>query len=368
MLTFKYLSIIVNSGLALFLSSPLGAQERDWEKQWSEILAVAKKEGKVVVHGPVVPAARQTIPAKFQARFGIPVEYVSGRSSELAAKLRVERRSGLSTIDVYLSGFGTAATILYPEKMLEPLRPGLILPEVVDPSKWKSGKLWFMEPEDQYILRLFNMVSNPFNINTRYVRPQELRSVKDLFNPKWKGKISSYDPTGQGPGRSLAARWYVQFGEEFIKKLYVDQRPMISRDDRQLTDWLARGTYPIGIGTREEEVRRLQEEGFSVITHSFVDDAGHTGTAEGTLALMNRAPHPNAALIFVNWMASKEGLETYAKAMLAVSTRNDVDESFLPAERIPKRNVKYFDSADWNYTIHTKEKIERRIQEILTQR
>jgi len=366
--TFKYLSIIVNSGLALFLSSPLGAQERDWEKQWGEVLAAAKKEGKVVVHGPVIAAARQTIPAKFQARFGIPVEYVSGRSSELAARLRSERRSGLFTIDVYLAGFSTAATILYPEKMLDPLRPALFLPEVVESSKWKSGKLWFMDPEDQYILRLFNMVSNPFNINTRYVKPEELRFVKDLFDPKWKGKISSYDPTGQGPGRSLAARWYVQFGEEFIKKLYLDQRPVISRDDRQLLDWLARGTYPIGIGTRDEEVQRLREEGFPVTPHSFVDDAGHTGTADGSLALMNKAPHPNAARLFVNWIASKEGLEVFARALLAVPTRNDVDQSFLPPERIPKPNVKYFDSSDWNYTIHTKEKIERRIQEILTQR
>jgi len=140
MATLKYVSVLVNGFLVFSLSSLLWAQERGWEKQWKEILAGANREGKVVVHGPVVPAARQTIPAKFQARFGIPVEYVSGRSSELAAKLRVERRSGHFTLDVYLSGFGTAATILYPEKMLDPLRPGLILPEVVGSSKWKSGK------------------------------------------------------------------------------------------------------------------------------------------------------------------------------------------------------------------------------------
>jgi iron(III) transport system substrate-binding protein len=352
----------------LFLAVPLWAQEKNWEKQWSEILAAARKEGKVVVHGPVVPAARQTIPARFLARFGIPVEYVSGRSSDLAVRLRIERRVGLSTIDVYVSGFSTAATILYPEKMLDPLRPALILPEVVDPSKWKKGKLWFMDPEDRTILRLFNMVSNPFNINTRYVKPEELRVIKDMLDPRWKGRISSYDPTGQGPGRSLVARWYVQFGEEFVRRLYVDQRPVISRDDRQLIDWLVRGTYPIGIGTREEEVDRLRKEGFPVTPHSFVDDMGHTGMADGALALMAKTPHPNAARIFVNWMASKEGLETFARALLAAPTRNDIDESFLPPERIPRPNVKYFDSADWDYTIDTKEKIERRMKEILAPR
>ena len=61
--------------------------------------------------------------------------------------------------------------------------------------------------------------------------------------------------------------------------------------------------------------------------------------------LLDRAPHPNAARVFVNWMASREGLEVYARAYGHSTTRNDIDEtSFLTAEEIPRPGVNYFDS------------------------
>lgn len=82
---------------------------------------------------------RRELPPAFRAKFGIPIEYIGRRGSEVAAQLRVERRAGFNTVDVVITGVGTVATILYPEKMLDPLKPALILPEVVDPSKWKKG-------------------------------------------------------------------------------------------------------------------------------------------------------------------------------------------------------------------------------------
>lgn len=96
MVPLKYFGALVSG--CLFLTLPSWAQERGWEGQWNEILAAAKREGKVVVHGPADAASRKEIPARFQARFGIPAEYVSGRSSDLAVRLRTERRAGLSTI------------------------------------------------------------------------------------------------------------------------------------------------------------------------------------------------------------------------------------------------------------------------------
>ena len=42
-------------------------------------------------------------------------------------------------------------------------------------SKWKKGKLWFADPEEQYILRLANTVTTMFHINTSLVKPGEIR-------------------------------------------------------------------------------------------------------------------------------------------------------------------------------------------------
>ena len=175
------------------LIPPLLAQEKSWEKEWSDTLAAAKKEGKVVVEAIPDPVARREIPAKFQAKFGIVVEYLSSRGGEVAQKLRAERQAGISTIDVFFSGMDVGFLVL--EKILDPVRPVLLLPDVVDPSRWKKGNLWFMDPEEKYILRLFNYVSDMFHINTRFVKPEEFKFAKDLLNPKWMGKISADDPT-----------------------------------------------------------------------------------------------------------------------------------------------------------------------------
>ena len=39
---------------------------------------------------------------------------------------------------------------------------------------------------------------------------------------------------------------------------------MISRDTRQLTDWLTRGTYPITLGAEEAQLEQLRKEGLPV--------------------------------------------------------------------------------------------------------
>ena len=232
----------------LSLGLPALAQQSGWEKQWSEILSAARKEGKVVVMGSADPVVRKELPAAFKARFGISLEYISGRGADNSARVRMERQAGVYTVDVVFSGLANLGGEYYSEKMLDPLRPMLILPEVVDPSKWKKGKLWFVDPEEKYILRLYYYISSAgLSINTQQVKAEEIKSIKDLLLPQWKSKFSAYDPTVSGPGSMDAARYYRQFGEEFVRRLYIDQKPAIGRDKRQFSDWLARGTYPISL-------------------------------------------------------------------------------------------------------------------------
>jgi hypothetical protein len=59
-----------------------------------------------------------------------------------------------------------------------------------------------------------------------------MRSYRDLLNPKWRGKISTEDPTTTGAGANMAARFYTQVGEESIKALYIDQKPTPTRQRR----------------------------------------------------------------------------------------------------------------------------------------
>src|SRR5581483_11891379 len=82
-----------------------------------------------------------------------------------------------------------------------------------------------------------------------------------------------------------------------------------SKDRRQFTDWLVRGTQPICLNCREDDVRPLEKEGFKVQEIFELSDVtpGINGSP-WMLSVANRAPHPNAAKVFANWIAGKEGL------------------------------------------------------------
>lgn len=362
----RIVGMVGKSLFLFFLAFPAWSQDKGWEQEWNRTIAAAKKEGKVVLIGSPDPVVRRDLTAKFQQRFGITLEYLGVRSGEAVGRVRNERQAGVYSVDAWMGGTITLATVHYAEKWLDPLKPTFILPEVVDPAKWKTGKPWFMDPEERYVLRLINYVSSLVSTNAAIVKPEEIQSVKELLNPRWKGKISAFNPTIQGSGANVAAYLYVNLGEEFVRKLYVDQELAVSRDFRQMADWLAHGTYPIALSMREEEVERLRKEGLPIVTvYDVAGVPGRVVAGIGTVALMNRALHPNAARVFVNWIASKEGLETYSRAYGTPTLRNDVDESFLPPAIIPRRGQNYFDASSWEFATATEEKVRLRLMDLL---
>ena len=345
------------------------AQTKASDKEWAPIVEAAKKEGKVVVAGSPDPVMRNDVIPKFTARFGIPVEFVAGRSSQIVSRVETERASGIYSIDLYLAGPDTSANELYGGKMIDPLKPLIVMPEVVDGSKWKTGKVWFADPQEQYVARAFNSVASLLYINTEHVKPEELRNIKDLINPKWRGKISAEDPTTTGAGANMAARLLIQVGEEFVKNLYIEQKTVRTRERRQMTDWLARGTQPICLNCREDDVRPLVKEGFKVL--EIFELNGVAPTINGSpwmLSIANKGPHPKAAQVFSNWILSKEGLETYGKGYGSATLRTDVDESYLNPGNLPKKGVKYFDDTEWKWIVGGRHESREKVWKILKAR
>jgi len=352
--------------IAVLAAAPAFAQTADWEKKWNAAIAAGKKEGSVVVAGFPDPVMRKEIIPRFAARFGIQVEFIAGRSSEIAARVRNERRAGLYAMDVFLAGPDTTAQVLYKERILDPLRPLLILPEVTDASRWKNGKLWFADPEERYVMRPFSGVRSQLHINADHVKPDDLRAAADLLHPRWRGKIASEDPATVGAGANKAGRFLLQMGEEFVVKLYRDQKPAVSRERRQMADWLARGTHPICLNCDEDNVRPLQQEGFKIEEIFELPPIAPTINASPwLLTVAGRAPHPNAALVFANWIVSREGLEIYSKGFGAPTLRRDVDESFLNPAALPRSGVRYFDEAEWQWITTGRQEASERVRKLL---
>jgi ABC-type Fe3+ transport system substrate-binding protein len=89
----------------------------------------------------------------------------------------------------------------------------------------------------------------------------------------------------------------------------------------------------------------------------------------GQMGLFDRAPHPQAAKLLVNWLASKEGMEVYARSRGEAPTRNDIDAlSFLRPELIPKGGTEYFDMHDWKFAVVERQKVQALMKEMLRSR
>lgn len=350
---------------SLVMATQAVAQTSDWQKTWDETLAAAKKEGKVVIIGSPDPVMRGEINPKFTQRYGINVEYIAGRSSQLIERVRTERSSGIYSIDIFMSGAGSTLNTLLPGKMLDPMKPLLILPDVTEAKNWKSGAPWFVDREGQYVLALFKTVDSFVIINTDVVK--ELKTVQDLLDPKWRGKISTQDPRLTGTGSNTAGYFYREMGPDFVRKLYIDQKPVISNDRRQMTDWLARGTYPICLSCRADDLKDLLKDGFKL-----KEVYGLPGIKERTivgspflLSYANKAPNPNAARVFINWMAGKEATEIYARSFGAAPLRTDIDESTLDPETIPKPGVQYADDTDPEWITTGRVETAKKVRELL---
>jgi ABC-type Fe3+ transport system substrate-binding protein len=358
-------------------AAPMAGSGPAGDQQWNDLIAAARQESGLVVLGPPTPELRRRLPEAFQQRFGIPLEYTGQASGDFAARLASERGAGVYSADVVISGSNSMYEVLagrgHVENgvmgMLAPLRPALVLPEVLDLSKYRMGKLIFMDPADQYVYRMNNTVGRSITLNTDHVRLDDIKSWYDLLKPEYRGRIVSYDPTIAGAATNQSAEIYVKLGPDFVRRLYVDQQPFIIRDHRQSADLLARGTYPIALSLQQQEVGRLIDEGFPVRALPNPPESPDSVSAGfGHIGLVDRAPHPNAAKLFVNWLLSREGQQLWQNAQQQVSVRNDLDDGAIPREWLPVPGAEYFDENAWEFTLDQQPAIREDIRTMLARR
>src|ERR1700754_2541777 len=114
-------ALILVTVFALFGS--LAVAQSGAQESWEDLAAAARKEGKVVVLGPASAELRRSLPAAFEARFGVKMEYLGGRTGDQVAKIRSERQAGIYEYDAILSGGDSFATAIYPERLIDPLLP-----------------------------------------------------------------------------------------------------------------------------------------------------------------------------------------------------------------------------------------------------
>jgi iron(III) transport system substrate-binding protein len=341
------------------------ASQADWQKRWESTVALARKEGTVVVAASSVGSeTRPELTAAFTKRFGFRLEMIVMGGAEIAARVEREAVAGRLTLDLIVSGADELLSLL-PAGRLEALRDRLILPEVLDPAKWRGNKLKFNDREGRYLLQTSEYLPADLVINTSRIKAESITSWKELLKPDFKEKIASFDPRRAGPGMSTAAYLLERFGQDFVRKLYLDQQVVYTSDPRQLAEWVARGVYPIGLAVGSRQVEPLRTLGQPIRRVFPQDGPGYLSGGPSVIKLLKNAPHPHAAIVFANWFSSREPQEIYQRTVATVSRRVDVDLTGVPDYVIPKQGIEYMDTYTDAYIRESRPKLQKILGDLL---
>lgn len=323
----------------------IGAVELNpqWQAEWEKTVEAAKKEGRVNVYKfgafPPLDVFQKAYPE-------IKVLGMTGRGGQVPQRIYAERRAGRYLADVVIHGVTPNYTQFYRTKILRPIKPVLILPEVLDESKWWGGEHSYSDREREYV---FVFVGTPqtgsFHYNTKLVNPKEIKSFWDLLNPKWKGKIVSRDirgAGGHGTGGTIFLYHNPDIGPEFIRRFYGEMDITLFRDVRQGTDWLAQGKFAICNGCAD--IDEAKEYGLPVDSFGLMKEGAGLAPRAGSIVLIKDAPHPNAAKVFVNWFLSRAGQIAVQKASRSRgdnSLRIDIPKDDVAKQARRVKGVKY---------------------------
>lgn len=282
---------------SVFTSASAQAQEN---QNLSRIVEEAKKERLLSLYGAFSGGLQATPEGrKFLDRFRekypfIEIKFTNISGIRLMPRIMNEYRAGQYLVDV----FATSAQYLYPivkaglmGKYLSPERNGIPAGFKDTEGYWTS---WFIP--------VYSIA-----YNTRLVSPREVpKSYDDLLDPKWKGKkIQVLE--------SNVIRWLVGQIDRWGKEKTVTYLEKLAKQDPSFKSGggatlegqlLAAGEFKVMQTTTLHSILELKEQGAPV---DWVRMKEPLLAVPALIAIAARAPHPNAAKLYIDYALSEEG-------------------------------------------------------------
>ena len=310
------------------------------QPEWDRLVAAARAEGKLTLAVPPGPQYEPAIREAFVQTFpGIQVEMVNLLGGQFRVRAEKERAAGQYDWDACICGPGADTYRLAKDGVFDPVLDDIVLPEVLDDSKWLGGiEARFADEAKKYAFDFGASDSQGGFVNRDLIPESELASYDDLWKPLARGKITWFDPRGSGSGVNAAAIVLHHYGEAKLRELWTDQQIQLGSDDRQMAQAMIRGTRPIAIGlVYARGLAPLQQEGLAMNVGAFPYPVPLALPGPHALLAVNRPPHPNARKLFVNWLLTRDGQIVIGRALGTNSARLDVPifdpETAVPTDR-----------------------------------
>jgi ABC-type Fe3+ transport system substrate-binding protein len=267
----------------------------------SDLIAKAKQEGEVVYYTDlIVDQIVRPLASAFEAKYGIKVSFARADSQVNILKMLNEQKAGRVMSDLFGLNTGLEVLIAAGAARQFTTANGEELPaRYRDPDHyWVSSHLFVITPA----------------LNTDLVPvAQRPRSYEDLLAPYWKDKMvwKPNDLTG-APG--FIGNVLISMGEErgmdYLRKLSRQSIKSVNASARAVLDQVIAGEYSLSLQILDHHAAISARKGAPV---DWVRLSPAT-VSPGLVGMTARGPHPNAGLLFVEFMTSKEGQQIFQKA------------------------------------------------------
>ena len=282
------------------------------------LLEGARKEGQVTVYSSmIIDQALRPLVTGFEAKYPfVKAQYLRDDPPQQLQKVMAEARAGRMVVDVLES---TGLEV--------PVRAANINQPFWSPQIEAYGKE-HTDPENFWAPSRSSYLGACYNTNL--VKPDELpKSFDDFLNPKWKGKIAW---SGTVIGAMLFITGVRNFmGEEralaYLQKLAKQDIVSIASANRVVVDRVMAGEYALCLDAFLHHPIISARKGAPVAPLPLEPVL----TVVSSVMLPKAPPHPYAAMLFIDYMLSKEGQERlqaadYFPAHPAVPPSPDLDK------------------------------------------
>ena len=272
----------------------------------ARLMAEAKKQREVVIYTSLNLKDSVPLTEAFEKKTGLKVQLWRASSEKVLQRAITEARAGRHSCDI-LETNGPEMEAMYREKLLEEF----FCPHFTDLPAAAFPK------HRHYVADRFNFFT--IGYNTNLVKPEEVPGkYEDLVHPRWAGRVGI-----EGSDVDWFGAIVKSMGEEkglaFFRKLAASG-PQIRTGHTLMAELVASGEIPLAATLYNHNVERLTVKGAPVKWKAIQPTFGRPNA----IGVARKAPHPHAAMVFVDFMLSKEG-QTILKERNRVPASLSVD-------------------------------------------
>ena len=275
-----------------------------------KVVEAAKKEGELVWYNTLVQPHANGLIELFMKQYPfVKATFWRGGGTQVYSKLMIENRAGRYEWD--------AVSLTNPEFVFD-LKQRNIIARYASPEREMFSE--DLKDREGYWTGYYALPTG-LGFNTQMVKKDQVpKTYQDLLAPTWKGKKISVDTEGQELLMGLMQAWGKEKAVDYLKKLAA-QEPAFGRGNNKRIELAAAGEFPLMIAfTHSIEANKTKGAPVDWVNLEPVV------IQVDSIMLGARAPHPNAAKLFIDFVLSQQGqelLKSYRRPILRTGVDPD---------------------------------------------